>query len=173
MRQRWSPGNKLGEAMRRYGDIQRRCCRFPPARMPTAACRSRPVRTIGSPSVGSPWPRVCAGWPPRRGPVRSRAAASKTACSASTGRKPPCRTGPRIWSPTSTGGCPTRGSRTSCSRWTPRKQGPERVPGRFTEEPLSAAAAGGDGEAPGCRGMLRSALRAAVPAEIAAKDPPP
>ena len=31
------------------------------------------------------------------------------------GRKAPCRTGPLTWSPTSTGGCQTRGSRTSCS----------------------------------------------------------
>ena len=38
--------------------------------------------------------------PPRRGPVRSLAEASKTACSASRGRKPPCRTGPLTWSPT-------------------------------------------------------------------------
>ena len=38
-------------------------------------------------------------WPPRRGPVRSLAEASKTACSASRGRKPPCRTGPLTWSP--------------------------------------------------------------------------
>ena len=97
---------------------ERRCCRLLPSLMPTAACRSRPVRTIGSPSAGSPWTRACAGWPPQRGPVRSLAGASKTACSASRGRKPPCRTGPLTWSPSSTGGCPRRGSPTSCSRWT-------------------------------------------------------
>ena len=104
---------------------ERRCCRFPPALMPTAACRLRPVRTTGSPSAGSPSTRASAGWPPRRGPRRSPAGASKTACSASRGRKPPCRTGPLTWSPTSTGGCPRRASRTSCSRWT--------TPPRFTE----------------------------------------
>ena len=80
---------------------ERRCCRLPPSLMPTAACRSRPVRTIGSPSAGSPWTMACAGWPPRPGPVRSLARASKRACSASRGRKPPCRTGPLTWSPTS------------------------------------------------------------------------
>ena len=37
----------------RAGD-ERRCCRLPPSLMPTAACRSRPVRTTGSPSAGSP-----------------------------------------------------------------------------------------------------------------------
>ena len=46
---------------------ERRCCRLLPSLMPTAACRSRPVRTIGSPSAGSPWTRACAGWPPQRG----------------------------------------------------------------------------------------------------------
>ena len=83
----------------RYGDIRRRCCRLPPSLMPTAACRLRPVRTTGSPSAGSLSTRACAGWPPRRGPVRSLAEASKTACSASRGRKPPCWTGPLTWSP--------------------------------------------------------------------------
>ena len=73
---------------------ERRCCRLPPSLMPTTACRLRPVRTTGSPSAGSLWTRACAGWPPRRGPVRSLAEASKTAYSASRGRKPPCRTGP-------------------------------------------------------------------------------
>ena len=33
----------------------RRCCRLPPSLMPTAACRSRSVRTTGSPSAGSCW----------------------------------------------------------------------------------------------------------------------
>ena len=117
---------------------ERRCCRCPPSLMPTAACRSRPVRTTGSPSAGSRWTKVCAGWPPRREPGRSLAtAASKTACSASKGRKAPCRTGPLTWSPTSTGGCPTRGSRTSCSRWTTPPGSPR--PSR-TCEPGSPAA---------------------------------
>ena len=114
-----------------------RTCRLLPSLMPTAACRSRPVRTIGSPSAGPPWTRACAGWPPQRGPVRSRAGASKTACSASRGRKPPCRTGPLTWSPTSTDGCPRRGSRTSCSRWTTPPGSPR--PSR-TCEPASPAA---------------------------------
>ena len=39
--------------------------------MPAAACRSRPARTTGSPSAGSPSTRACAGWPPRRGPGAS------------------------------------------------------------------------------------------------------
>ena len=30
---------------------ERRCCRLPPSLMPTAACRSRPVRATGSPSA--------------------------------------------------------------------------------------------------------------------------
>ena len=63
--------------------------------------RRAPVRSSGR--------GACAGWPPRRGPVRSLAEASKTACSASRGRKPSCRTGPLTWSPSSTGGCLRRG----------------------------------------------------------------
>ena len=65
------------------------------------------------------------------------AGVSKTACSASRGRKPPCRTGPLTWSPTSTGGCPRRGSPTSCSRWTTPPGSPR--PSR-TCEPGSPAA---------------------------------
>ena len=53
----------------RYAISERRCCRLPPSLMPTAACRSRPVRTTGSPSAGSRWTKVCAGWPPPREPV--------------------------------------------------------------------------------------------------------
>ena len=53
--------------------------------------------------------RRLAGWPPRRGPVRSSAGASKdSVLRVEKGRKPPCRTGPLTWSPTSTGGCPRR-----------------------------------------------------------------
>ena len=104
---------------RRYGDIRKALLSAPAV---ADADRSlpvpQPIRATGSPSAGSPWTRACAGWSPRRWPGRSPAAASKTACSASRGRKPPCRTGPLTWSPTSTGGCPTRGSRTSSSRWT-------------------------------------------------------
>ena len=40
----------------------RRCCRPPPSLMPTRACRSPPVRMIGSPSASSRSARVCAGW---------------------------------------------------------------------------------------------------------------
>ena len=51
----------------------------------------------------------------RRAPVRSgrgalrRLAAAARAGAVAGGRKPPCRTGPLTWSPTSTGGCPRRG----------------------------------------------------------------
>ena len=69
--------------------------------------------------------------------VRSLAAASKTASSASRERKAPCRTGPLPWSPTSTGGCPRRASRTSSSRWTTPPGSPR--PSR-TCEPGSPAA---------------------------------
>ena len=117
----------------------RRCCRFPPSLMPTAACRSRPVRTTGSPSAGTRWTRVCASWPTRREPVRSLAAASKTACSALKGRKAQCRTGPLTWSPTSTGECPTRGSRTFCSRWTTPPGSPRPSPTCDPGSPVATA----------------------------------
>ena len=51
----------------------------------------------------------------RRAPVRSgrgalrRLAAAARAGAVAGGRKPPCRTGPLTWSPTSTGGCPRPG----------------------------------------------------------------
>ena len=53
---------------------------LPPSLMPTAACRF-PAKSarLARPSAGSPSTRACAGWPPRRGPVRSQAGASKTA----------------------------------------------------------------------------------------------
>ena len=44
----------------------RRCCRLPLLLMPTAACRSRPVRRTGSRNARARWTRVCAGWTPRR-----------------------------------------------------------------------------------------------------------
>ena len=56
-----------------------RCWRFPPSRMPTAACRSRPVRATGSPSASSPppsaccratWSRGCCATPRRRANVQ-------------------------------------------------------------------------------------------------------
>ena len=65
--------------MRRHGDIRKALLSAPGV---TDADRSLPVpavRTTGSPSVGSPSTRVCAGWPPRRGPVRSPAVAVKQA----------------------------------------------------------------------------------------------
>ena len=79
------------------GTSRRRCCRLPASLMATPACRSRPVRTTGSPSAGSPSPRgACTGWPlAARAGVNRLAAASKTACSASRERKPACRTGTR------------------------------------------------------------------------------
>ena len=120
---------------RRYGDIRKALLSAPA--VADADCRSRSARTTGSPSAGSPSTRACAGWPPRRGPVRSPAGASKTACSASRGRKPPCRPGPPTWSPTSTGGCPRHGSPTSCSRWTTPPGSPRRS---RTCEPVSPAA---------------------------------
>ena len=57
---------------------ERRCCRLRPSAPASPhdwLCRA-PVRSGRG---------ACAGWPPRRGPVRSLAEASKTACSASRG----------------------------------------------------------------------------------------
>ena len=73
--------------------------------------------------------------------LAERKGASTMACSASKGPQPPCRTGPATSSPTSISGYPTRGSRTSCLRWTtpPGSPRPSRTcaPGR----PVATASA--------------------------------
>ena len=69
--------------------------------MPTAACRSRLVRATGSPSASSP---LADGL--RRLAAKARAGASTGASiedrilRVGKGRRPPCRTGQRTWSPT-------------------------------------------------------------------------
>ena len=87
---RSAPANVWLARSRRYGDIRKGAA--------VGSRRLRPVRTTGSPSAGSLWTRG----------LRRLAAAARAGAVAG-GRKPPCRTGPLTWSPTSTGGCPRRG----------------------------------------------------------------
>ena len=75
---------------RRYGDIRKALL--------SAPAGSGQSARLGSPSAGSLWTRG----------LRRLAAAARAGAVAG-GRKPPCRTGPLTWSPTSTGGCPRRG----------------------------------------------------------------
>ena len=81
----------------------------------------------------------------RRAPVRSgrgalrRLAAAARAGAVAGGRKPPCRTGPLTWSPTSTGGCPRPGellAHVSC----PDRQDDDVVVGQSAPAGLSRAA---------------------------------
>ena len=63
---------------RRYGDIRKALLSTPVVADADSLPAPGQSGTTGSPSAGSPWTRVCGGWPPRRGPVRSPAGASKT-----------------------------------------------------------------------------------------------